>query len=494
MVIAEKFTTIKDKLFELRCAFFPTSVSDCLAQVLSENHLRQIAVGVRSEQRDLISLAAKVTGITEDELLSKISRKLKVDFATYLQPLGKRFFDNFLISFEECSQEKIFPVVKLGEFVGIASPEPFKAKLFLQARKNELSKISLYLTSGRELERALKASKLLIEEDAHTELKGEQAKKEKIAFYLLENIAKEALSYKAKTIKIFFGKSQIIYEFVPPQGGIARGALAPQIRHSLLALLLENSAAPAIMLPSGKQIAITFNSDQSEFILALSKSDCAANSDCKKEDFLNSTVIAGGLTTFAAQSSSFPNFEKVAEATSQLASGLNCLKVSPVTSESASELLTAELPKSSESSSKDSLKRRDFCFKQTGEIVIIEDNKIFASVLEKFLDDYGFSCRSFADGESGAEYLRACVDSGDLPLLIICDMHLPRKNGLEITRELRNKECFDKIPIIALTSDDDFDLEVEFARSGVDAFVSKARDPKLLLAQVERLISKRKAA
>jgi DNA-binding response OmpR family regulator len=44
------------------------------------------------------------------------------------------------------------------------------------------------------------------------------------------------------------------------------------------------------------------------------------------------------------------------------------------------------------------------------------------------------------------------------------------------------------IPVIMLTSDEDVDAELQLLGCGADAFVSKAKDPRVLTAQVQRLL------
>ena len=75
-----------------------------------------------------------------------------------------------------------------------------------------------------------------------------------------------------------------------------------------------------------------------------------------------------------------------------------------------------------------------------------------------------------------------------MPKVIICDLHMPVMNGRELLARLKNDERFKQIPVVMLTSDDDVDAELQLLASGADAFVSKAKDPRVLTAQVRRLL------
>jgi DNA-binding response OmpR family regulator len=61
-------------------------------------------------------------------------------------------------------------------------------------------------------------------------------------------------------------------------------------------------------------------------------------------------------------------------------------------------------------------------------------------------------------------------------------------NGRELLARLKNDERFKQIPVVMLTSDDDVDAELQLLASGADAFVSKGKDPRVLTAQVRRLL------
>ena len=83
------------------------------------------------------------------------------------------------------------------------------------------------------------------------------------------------------------------------------------------------------------------------------------------------------------------------------------------------------------------------------------------------------------------------LKSGDLkPDVIVCDVHMPEMSGEEFLRKLRKELEITNIPVVMLTSDMDVELEVQFLSNGADAFVTKNQDPRLLGAQVKRLIKK----
>ena len=77
-------------------------------------------------------------------------------------------------------------------------------------------------------------------------------------------------------------------------------------------------------------------------------------------------------------------------------------------------------------------------------ILVIEDDKIVATIVEKFLSNGGHTVTVANDGDAG---LRAVAT--DPPDLVITDVFMPEKDGLEAIRELRTKNP--TLPVIAMS-------------------------------------------
>ena len=113
---------------------------------------------------------------------------------------------------------------------------------------------------------------------------------------------------------------------------------------------------------------------------------------------------------------------------------------------------------------------------------------MFCRVLERLLRREGVN-PFFAD--NGVIALEKLEDNGGaLPKVIICDLHMPVMNGRELLTRLKSDPRLHAIPVIMLTSDDDVDAELQLLASGADAFVSKGKDPRVLTAQVQRLLKR----
>lgn len=91
------------------------------------------------------------------------------------------------------------------------------------------------------------------------------------------------------------------------------------------------------------------------------------------------------------------------------------------------------------------------------------------------------------DGEEGLE-----AASGQLPDIIVADVMMPRLDGLELTRRLKENIDTSHIPIILLTARNSPDDRVECYRAGANGYISKPFETKVLEARIDNIISSRR--
>ena len=114
-------------------------------------------------------------------------------------------------------------------------------------------------------------------------------------------------------------------------------------------------------------------------------------------------------------------------------------------------------------------------------ILIAEDDRKVARFLEKGLREEGYSVDVTHDGSDAAS--RAMVHDYDLLLL---DIMLPGKTGLEIVREIRSREK--TVPVLLLTARDSRDDIVRGLDTGADDYLTKPFAFDELLARIRALL------
>jgi DNA-binding response OmpR family regulator len=113
-------------------------------------------------------------------------------------------------------------------------------------------------------------------------------------------------------------------------------------------------------------------------------------------------------------------------------------------------------------------------------ILVIEDDPTVGQYVKRGLEEHRWSVDLVADGEEGER--RAASDAFDL---IVLDMRLPGKSGLDVLQSLRAKG-FER-PVLVLTAQDAVDAKVATLRAGADDYVTKPFAFEELLARVEAL-------
>jgi two-component system, chemotaxis family, response regulator PixH len=117
------------------------------------------------------------------------------------------------------------------------------------------------------------------------------------------------------------------------------------------------------------------------------------------------------------------------------------------------------------------------------QILIVEDSKLEAEKLKKWLENQGFSTQIVTSGEEAEIRLKSSK-----PSLIVLDVILPGESGFELCRKLKKEAATQAIPIVIYSTKD---KEIDRAwgdMSGADAYLSKSVDEATLLKTVNQLI------
>ena len=113
-------------------------------------------------------------------------------------------------------------------------------------------------------------------------------------------------------------------------------------------------------------------------------------------------------------------------------------------------------------------------------ILVVDDEKLLVKGIKFNLENEGYTVDTASDGEAAVEMARA----GDYALIIL-DLMMPKKDGLEACQEIRS---FSTVPIIMLTArSEDADKLMGF-ESGADDYVTKPFNILELKARVRALI------
>ena len=119
-------------------------------------------------------------------------------------------------------------------------------------------------------------------------------------------------------------------------------------------------------------------------------------------------------------------------------------------------------------------------------VLVVEDYQDAREMYAAYLTFSGFRV---AEATNGVEAIEKTIEL--LPDIILMDLALPRMDGWEATRRLKMDERTKHIPIVALTGHALAGHAEGARQAGCDAFVTKPCLPDALVAEIERMLSRK---
>lgn len=116
-------------------------------------------------------------------------------------------------------------------------------------------------------------------------------------------------------------------------------------------------------------------------------------------------------------------------------------------------------------------------------ILIADDSPTATALIEKALAPLGHSINAVSDGEEARDSLQQAP-----PDLIILDVVMPRLNGFELCRSIREDPRYKDMPIIVVSAMDRDSDRYWGLKQGADAYLTKPFSPQELLATVSRYL------
>jgi DNA-binding response OmpR family regulator len=119
-------------------------------------------------------------------------------------------------------------------------------------------------------------------------------------------------------------------------------------------------------------------------------------------------------------------------------------------------------------------------------IIIADDDRIVRRIVLAKLSGIGYEVREAEDGQEALDLL----EGGEVPDLLITDSLMPRMNGLDLVRSIRNSPDGDlsALPVIMLTSRQSERDVIEGLETGLDDYVTKPFSPDELVARVRTVL------
>jgi two-component system alkaline phosphatase synthesis response regulator PhoP len=116
-------------------------------------------------------------------------------------------------------------------------------------------------------------------------------------------------------------------------------------------------------------------------------------------------------------------------------------------------------------------------------ILVVDDNQETVRAVRVYLEQDGFEVFSAFDGTTALHTLLRVR-----PDLVVLDLMLPDRDGLDITREIRKDAALSQIPIIMLTARIDAEDRIHGLEIGADDYITKPFNPREVAARVRSVL------
>ncbi len=116
-------------------------------------------------------------------------------------------------------------------------------------------------------------------------------------------------------------------------------------------------------------------------------------------------------------------------------------------------------------------------------ILVVDDDREIVRIIRAYLEKAGYTVATAYDGETALHIIR-----GDRPDLVVLDLMLPDRDGLDITRIVRGDLSLAATPIVMLTARVEGEDRVQGLDLGADDYIPKPFNPHEVVARVRAVL------
>ncbi|MES2932129.1 MAG: response regulator [Pseudomonadota bacterium] len=122
-------------------------------------------------------------------------------------------------------------------------------------------------------------------------------------------------------------------------------------------------------------------------------------------------------------------------------------------------------------------------------ILVIEDNATNMALVVYLIEAFGYQPLSAFDGEQGFE-----MTLKELPDIVLCDVHLPKLDGYDVVKKIKNEPALQHIPVIAVTALAMVGDREKLLEVGFDGYIAKPIEPEYFVTQIEKFLPQSKCS
>lgn len=127
----------------------------------------------------------------------------------------------------------------------------------------------------------------------------------------------------------------------------------------------------------------------------------------------------------------------------------------------------------------------------TFKILVVEDNDGDVLMITEALEDSGFVTQQWVvkDGEAALNFLskKNSYKSVETPDLVLLDLNLPKYNGLEVLKIIKNDDVLKTIPVVIFTTSSSKTDVIESYQNHVNCYITKPQDAAGFMEAVTKI-------
>lgn len=116
-------------------------------------------------------------------------------------------------------------------------------------------------------------------------------------------------------------------------------------------------------------------------------------------------------------------------------------------------------------------------------VLVVDDSATVRQQVAQVLTKVGFEVLEAADGQIGVDMINGDGSIG----VVICDVNMPRVNGIELVIKVKSEQKNAELPILMLTTDGQPSLIKKAKEAGARGWMVKPFNPVQLVAAVQKL-------
>ncbi|MFN7701643.1 MAG: response regulator [Deltaproteobacteria bacterium] len=116
--------------------------------------------------------------------------------------------------------------------------------------------------------------------------------------------------------------------------------------------------------------------------------------------------------------------------------------------------------------------------------LVVDDSRAMRAILTKQLKQLGFEV---LEAEHGEQALERITSAPTMPVLALVDWNMPRMNGIEFVRAVRNRRDLDQMRLMMVTTETELSQVRVALEAGADEYMMKPFTPDALLSKLQTM-------